>query len=214
MNKKTITRPRGRPAPREGVDRREDILNIAEKLFALKGFSATAIREIADEAEVNSAMVHYYFGSKQKLLEAVMDRVFEPLAEAIDSMQDQQQVDIQDFVKLFFSTISSHRYLPQLVVREIFLPGGKMQQQFLQHFAPRLGGRLPGMLKSEQQAGRLSNEFQPEHTALMILSLCIFPMIARPAAEKALNISYDEAGLKTISRHISQLLERGLKNES
>lgn len=43
----------------------------AEKLFAEKGFAGTSVRDIADEAGVNLAMISYYFGSKEKLLEAI-----------------------------------------------------------------------------------------------------------------------------------------------
>ncbi|MBV7529549.1 transcriptional regulator, TetR family [Chitinophaga jiangningensis] len=47
------------------------ILLVAERLFADKGFHGTSVRDIAQEADVNIAMISYYFGSKDKLLEAV-----------------------------------------------------------------------------------------------------------------------------------------------
>jgi len=47
------------------------IMEKAEKLFAEKGFAGTSVRDIADEAGVNLAMISYYFGSKEKLLENI-----------------------------------------------------------------------------------------------------------------------------------------------
>lgn len=47
------------------------ILSSAEELFANKGFEGTTVRDIADAAGVNLAMISYYFGSKEKLLEAL-----------------------------------------------------------------------------------------------------------------------------------------------
>ena len=47
-----------------------EILHVAEKLFAEVGFDGTSIREIAKIANINIAMISYYFGSKEKLLEA------------------------------------------------------------------------------------------------------------------------------------------------
>lgn len=47
------------------------IIQTAEKLFADKGFDGTSVRDIADDAGVNVAMISYYFGSKEKLLEAL-----------------------------------------------------------------------------------------------------------------------------------------------
>ncbi len=48
------------------------ILEIAEKLFAENGFDGTSIRQISKEADINIAMISYYFGSKEKLLEALI----------------------------------------------------------------------------------------------------------------------------------------------
>lgn len=54
-------------------DKQIKILEEAEKLFAEKGFNGTSIRDIALAAEINLAMVSYYFGSKNKLLEAIFN---------------------------------------------------------------------------------------------------------------------------------------------
>jgi AcrR family transcriptional regulator len=50
-------------------DKREHILVVAEELFGEKGFDGTSVRDIAQKAGVNLAMISYYFGSKEKLLE-------------------------------------------------------------------------------------------------------------------------------------------------
>lgn len=50
------------------------IINTAEKLFAVNGFDGTSVRDIANEAGVNVAMISYYFGSKEKLMEAIFER--------------------------------------------------------------------------------------------------------------------------------------------
>ena len=54
-------------------DKQLQIIEIAEKLFADKGFKGTSVREIADEAGINLAMISYYFGSKVKLMEAIFE---------------------------------------------------------------------------------------------------------------------------------------------
>jgi len=203
-------RLRGRPGPSPRQDFREQILNAAEHLFATQGFAATAIRQIAADVGVNPAMVHYYFGSKMQLLQAVMDHALEPLANSMSALQAMPHVKLQDLTGLMFAIAAEHPFLPQLITREVFLPGGKMQQQFLEHFAPRLGGRLPGILRKEQQAGRLFAGLQPNIVAMLVMSLCFFPFIARPAAEQALDIAYDDEGLRKISQHVAVLLQRGL----
>jgi AcrR family transcriptional regulator len=55
------------------ADKREHIITTAMKLFAEKGFEGTSIRDIASETSVNIAMVNYYFGSKEKLFEKMIE---------------------------------------------------------------------------------------------------------------------------------------------
>ena len=61
------------------VDPKEKILDAAEQLFAENGFSASSVRAITSAAEVNLAALHYHFGSKQALIEAVFARRIGPL---------------------------------------------------------------------------------------------------------------------------------------
>jgi AcrR family transcriptional regulator len=49
------------------------IIETAERLFAQKGFDGTSVRDIAEEASINVAMISYYFGSKEKLMEAIFE---------------------------------------------------------------------------------------------------------------------------------------------
>ena len=55
------------------------ILDTAERFFARKGFSASTLRSITKEANVNVASVNYYFGSKERLITEVLSRIFRPL---------------------------------------------------------------------------------------------------------------------------------------
>lgn len=54
-------------------DKQIQIIETAEQLFAERGFDGTSVRDIADEAGVNVAMISYYFGSKEKLMEALFE---------------------------------------------------------------------------------------------------------------------------------------------
>lgn len=61
----------------EHIDKKEAILIQAEKLFSEQDFDAVSVRDIAKEANVNIAMISYYFGSKEKLFEALLIRRIE-----------------------------------------------------------------------------------------------------------------------------------------
>ena len=61
----------------EHTDKKEQILTVAEKLFSEQDFDAVSVRDIAKEANVNIAMISYYFGSKEKLFEEIIIRRIE-----------------------------------------------------------------------------------------------------------------------------------------
>lgn len=65
---------RGRPAKAHGVDLKEAILDAAEGLFARHGFYGVTTRQVAQEAGVDTALIHYYFGAKRELFDAVFLR--------------------------------------------------------------------------------------------------------------------------------------------
>ncbi|MEN9569706.1 MAG: hypothetical protein RL172_937 [Bacteroidota bacterium] len=76
------------------------IIETAERLFAQKGFDGTSVRDISDEAGINVAMISYYFGSKDKLMEAIFEvkigRVQVRVAELLqdDSITPGQKINI------------------------------------------------------------------------------------------------------------------------
>lgn len=206
---KASQKPQGRPAGPNTGSIRLSILAAAERLFAQKGYAAVSVKEIANSVDVNAAMIHYYFGSKHKLLEQVLEQALEPLAKAIGRLKSADNAGVSDIVHLFLKTFTEHLYLPILVVREVLLPGGVMQEHFLAFLAPRLGGAMPELLAREQAAGRMRKDIDPHIVTLNLISLCAFPFFARNLSEPALGIAYDPAGLKKLERHIILLLGEG-----
>lgn len=184
---------------------------MAEALFAQRGFSATSVRRIAGHAGVTPAMIHYYFGTKKGLLREVLESALVPLAEAITELRDSGQPPLEHFPGMLLRLGLEHPHLLALVAREVFLPGGQMQNHFVDHLAPRLGGALPELLAKDQRAGRIDGGFDPRTAALLILAMCFFPFLARPLAEKVLGVPYDAEGIAHLESQICLLLSRGLK---
>lgn len=200
---------RGRPGKASAVDVRENICEVAERLFAERGYAATSVRKIADAAGVTPAMIHYYFGSKQSLLRSVLEQALEPLARAIEKMKSADAVAPEEIVGSLMATVATHPNLPYLVIREVMLPGGTMQSHFAKHLAPRLGGALPGLVAREQNQGRIRDDLPPATGALAIMALALFPFIVRPIAEEALDLRLSGEALRDLQGHISALVQRG-----
>jgi AcrR family transcriptional regulator len=211
QNTQTPERARGRPVDTDQQDLKKQILDTAEELFADNGYAATSIRQIADRSGVNPALVHYYFGQKKLLLQSVLERAVEPLGAAIAKMKDGPDASPEVIAHLLISMAAKHPNMPRLLIREVFLPGGEMQQYFTDNMAPRLGGALPALLGREKSAGRLRADADPAVSAMMILAMCMFPFIARALAEPVLGIRYDEEGVEILKQQITQLLKHGMQ---
>jgi AcrR family transcriptional regulator len=77
-------------------DKQTAIIDTAEKLFSVSGFDGTSVRDIAHEAGVNVAMISYYFGSKEKLMEAVFEHKSNKMRLKVENLiQDTNMVPLQ-----------------------------------------------------------------------------------------------------------------------
>ena len=206
----TPERPRGRPMDTGQQDLKEQILDTAEQLFTDQGYAGTSIRSIADIAGVNPALVHYYFGNKHALLENVLLRTLAPMAGALASLNDSEAASVEDIAGLLISMAAEHPNIPRLLTREVLLPGGEMQDYFIEHLAPQLGGALPPLLKREKANGNLHANLDPAYSSLMILALCFFPFIARSLAEPVLGIDFSARGTETLAQQVNDLLKGGM----
>lgn len=102
-------------------DKREDILDVAEKLFAEQGFEAISIREISKSADINIAMVSYYFGSKEKLYEEVVNRKLissDLIIKHIEQYEAYQE-KLFAIVDLFINKFFERRDFQNIIFREM-----------------------------------------------------------------------------------------------
>jgi AcrR family transcriptional regulator len=109
------------------------IINAAEKLFALTGFDGTSVRDIAQEACVNVAMISYYFGSKEKLMEAVFEQRTTNIRLKVENLLQNQQLShlekvnvlIDDYVDKFIHQQEFHKIMirEQLIEKNTVIAG-------------------------------------------------------------------------------------------
>jgi len=101
------------------MDKKNSILNVALELFGHKGFEGTSVREIAIKSKVNLAMINYYFGSKEKLFESVVELKASFLKEVFQKLIDdpalspieKMDVIIDSYVNRIFANPLFHHIL-------------------------------------------------------------------------------------------------------
>lgn len=103
------------------VDKKHHIINAAIELFARKGFEGTSVRDIAAGADVNLAMINYYFGSKEGLFQQLVDEKISFMREKIAELHANKQLSelekvdiiIESYVERFLTEPEFHRVLQQ-----------------------------------------------------------------------------------------------------
>lgn len=89
-------------------ERQLHILDVAEKLFANKGFVGTSVRDIATKAEVNVAMISYYFGSKEKLLQSLLINRTEQSRVLLKGLKHDASMDPREKIKRIINFYVDH----------------------------------------------------------------------------------------------------------
>jgi AcrR family transcriptional regulator len=121
------------------------ILEVAETLFAEKGFDGTSIRNIAKEAKINIAMVSYYFGSKERLLESLILFRTSDLKLQLDNLihEDLEPIEkINKLIELYINRINCNKGIYRILHFEFT---SKKRDSNLQAFSELKKGNLKSL---------------------------------------------------------------------
>ncbi|MBX9696245.1 MAG: TetR/AcrR family transcriptional regulator [Cyanobacteria bacterium] len=133
----SIKRSPGRPKNKELTSqRREEILSVATGLFAQYGFASTDVQQIADQLGLAKGTIYHYFGSKEKLFHASVDRGMEGLSVAInDSIKgvDEPIKQIVHAIRGFLSYFDHNPEIIELIVQERSEFRDRKKPTYLEH---------------------------------------------------------------------------------
>jgi AcrR family transcriptional regulator len=212
--RRTRRRGPGRPRAR-GVDQRARLLDAAARVFAERGVEAATLREIATRAGASAALVAYYFGSKPRLLAALLDErvapVFADATAPLLAARERGELALEAVVRAYTHTLWTNPWLPPLLAREVLSEGGALRESFLERFAGPVAGLVPALIERAQRGGRLRRDLDPQLIALSLISLLVFPMVAAPVWRHALGITVDDAFPERLSRHTIAVLRHGIE---
>lgn len=163
----------------------EIIFDAAQKVFIEKGFNGARMEEIAREASINKALLHYYYRTKEKLFKAIFERVFKSFFPQVLTFleSDLPLFDkIEMFVEKYIDFILKNPFIPNFIMSEI--------NRNPDNIAEMLGnvtgalkndifGKFGDMIHKEIENGTI-RPIKPEQLIVNILGLCIFPFVARP----------------------------------
>jgi AcrR family transcriptional regulator len=211
MTRKQRYNKPGRPSGQAPVDVRRKLIEAARDMLIESGYDGASTKQIAARAGVNAAMINYYFDSKEGLSRAMMLDVMSPLISRLEAVAAQaNRISLAEFLRGYMQTIAVNQWLPQLVVREVLPVNGRLRAVFLQELTARAAKLLPDILAREQQEGTLRREIDPDLLLLSMMSLAVFPFVARPVIEPTLGIKLNDPHLiNRLIEHTLDMLHNG-----
>ena len=179
----------------------QKILAAAKTVFIRDGLAGARMQDIADEAGINKALLHYYFRSKEKLFEVIFaeaaGRLF-PVINKIFNSEEELFVKIERFCEEYITIVMENPYLPMFVLNEIHRdPNYCLQNIFPVGQRPDPAKFLK-QIEKEVKKGSIQ-KIHPMNLLMNLLSMCIFPFVAKPMMERIMNL--EEKQFNTLMEH-------------
>ena len=159
------------------------ILEAAKKVFLDKGFDGARMQEIADEAGINKALLHYYFRSKDKLFDAIFEEAFKQFLPNISEiMVSDRPIEekVRAFVSNYIDMLLKNPYIPVFVVRELQRKPDTIVEILKKSKINPI--QVAVILKQQTEDGQIIDISLP-HLIVNMIGLCVFPFIGRPIIE-------------------------------
>jgi len=184
-------------------DTEQRILDAAHTVFVRRGTAGARTQEIAREAGVNSALLHYYFRSKQRLAEAVFQRAAGQLLPAVIRILASDlplDTKVAQVVDVELQQLLKTPYLPGYILSELMHHPERVHQLFSSAagmspgtIGPHVFKVLRKQIEAQVKGGRM-HPVSPEQFVINLLALCVFPFAARPMVMALLGL--DQSGFE------------------
>ena len=170
------------------------ILTSAKKVFYQKGLKGARMQEIADDAEVNKAMLHYYYRSKEKLFDKVFEQSINrvtPVLLAVFAEEVPLEEKIAHLVEVFTELFLKEPYLSNFIVNELTQNPDKLYTSIFATEKGLIGEVIPvfnRLLSEGIEQGIVSDDIKPAELIVNIMSMCLLPIMAKPVLQQILDI--------------------------
>lgn len=153
------------------------ILTVAEKLIAKKGFEGTSVRDISSSANINVAMISYYFGSKEKMMSYLyryrVQKTRESFAEFAEVIRDgKPEMQMKELIKYVVSQLFKFNYFHGFVTQE--LRHTEHLKEDLLEFYTTFTSKIDDVIKKGVASGIFRTAPKPEDILTLIVGSALF----------------------------------------
>ncbi|GAB2563064.1 TetR/AcrR family transcriptional regulator [Dyella jejuensis] len=211
---KKARRP-GRPTgASNGLEQRNRLLDTALTLFARQGVMETPLSAIARAAGVTPAMLHYYFKTRDQLLDVLIDERIQPRREAIGKVFDMHAGDpvtvITQLVERLMQTATECPWFPAFWMREIISDSGTLRERIVKRHGNLHMKSAIDCIRHWQKEGKLNPQFEPYLLFITIFGLTIVPLVASKAWNTRADALQRKLSPADIARHAVAILSQGV----
>lgn len=154
-------------------EKQKAILQVAESLIAEKGFEATSIREISKRANINLAMVSYYFGSKEKLLEALFNYRTEDTRIRLESVFQENEKSVieklQTIADIYTDKVFKHSHFHKIMLKETAHIESPILFEFIKKIKLNTRETINRLLEEGKRTGEINENVTPDHVISLII---------------------------------------------
>lgn len=209
------TPPRGPGRPSgtgQGADQRSRLLETALVLFSKHGIAETPLSAIARAAGVTPAMLHYYFKTRDQLLDVIIEERIQPRRIALGQVFEMNAGDpvtvISQLAERLMHTAIEHPWFPGLWMREVLSDNGVLRERIIKRFGKLHQQSAIDCITHWQAEGRLNPNLEPSLIFLSIFGLTIVPLVASKSWQK--DVSRKKLTAENIASHAAALLSHGV----
>ena len=199
-------RPRGK---KPGTASREQLMDIALMLFARQGIAHTSLNAIAKEAGVTPAMLHYYFSSREALVDQLLEERFMPLRSEIGQIFIEHPEDPVTAFTLLIEALGTlaekHNWFAPLWMQEVIGEMPILRQHMHARFGYDKYHRMLATVKRWQEEGKLNPALSPELLFTTLISLVLVPFSRLRTDTRLASVSR-----QTIVSHALTLIRQGI----
>ncbi|HMX80900.1 MAG TPA: TetR/AcrR family transcriptional regulator [Ferruginibacter sp.] len=196
-------------------DTEQKILESARNVFIQKGLAGARMQDIADQAGVNKALLHYYFTSKDKLFNIVFEQefgnFFSSLAQVIASDQPLFE-KIKKVVALDIEKLSQFPDMPIFVLNEVSRNPEVILSRLQNIPVEMVLGLFQQQINAEVERGNI-RPIAAGQLLVNIQSLCVFPFLARPMLRGLMKMNEEEfkAMIQLRKNEVAEFIINGIK---
>ena len=189
------------------------IKDTARDLFFQKGHLNATTQEIADAAGVNRALIHYYFRSREQLLEVVFQEAVSETRNKISEIFDSKEPfksKISKYLDVFIDRNINYPYIQNFIVTEI-TQNPEKQKEYFHKKRENLTKTILPQLNEEIKKGNIA-PIKMEHFMTNLMSMCSYPLVAKPIIQGM--FGFDEKSYRGFLKERKAIIYQVLFNET